>query len=146
MTETTAPPIGDDVINEENKFNLSWILFMNSLFQGDTGTAWTPTFQNLATTGTPTITGRYYRLTKRLVYFSVLITPATDSTATAGTTYIDNFPLTPTGDGICFAVSGALGSNSGHIVASSNRIYVPGWPAVTVPLTIIGLCEVAYTV
>ena len=137
----SAPPIYDQVIDDQGKAKLSWANFFQQTFDGDAGTLWTPTFVSLTEVGTPVIDGRYYRLTKYLTFFKVVITPGTSTTSTAGTTYIDNYPITFTGDGICFAVSGNLGTSSGHIVASSNRIYVPGWSAVTVPLTIIGIGE-----
>jgi hypothetical protein len=138
-----SAPIKDPVVDREGFSNLSWVLFFNSLYEGDTGTVWSPTFQSLTEVGTPTITGRYYRISRRLVYFNTLIIPGTNTSSTAGTTYIDNFPLTFAGDGICFAVTGGLGDGPGHVISSSNRIYVPSWTTVTVPLTIIGLCEVA---
>lgn len=143
MSNITPPPTADQIVDQEGFINLSWASFMNNLYEGDTGATWTPTFTSLTTVGTPTITGRYYRLTRRLVYFAVAIVPATSTSATAGTTYIDNFPLTFSGDGIVFAVTGGLGDGPGHIVASSNRVYVPAWSAVTVPLTVIGICEVS---
>lgn len=143
MTAPTPPPVRDQVIDGEGFATLPWVLHFTQLYQGDTGEAWTPTFQSLATSGTPTITGRYYRIIRRIAFFWVRIVPGTNTSATAGTTYIDNFPLTFTSDGICFAVSGNLGSSAGHIVASNNRIYVPGWSAVTVPLTIVGIGEVS---
>jgi len=95
----------------------------------------------LTEVGTPEIEGRYYRLNKYLTFFHVNITPATSTTATAGTTYIDNYPVNFTNDGVCWAVSGGLGAAAGHIVANTNRIYVPAWSAVTVPLTVIGVGE-----
>ncbi len=145
----SAPPVGDALIDDEGLITLSWLLFMNGLFEGDTGVGgsgaggWTPNFQSLTQTGAPTVTGRYYRIIRRICYFSVLIVPATNTSAIAGTTYIDNFPLTFTADGPCFAVSGNLGDGPGHIVAGNNRIYVPGWTNVSVPLTIIGIGEVS---
>jgi hypothetical protein len=135
------PPIQEQLTDDQQALTMPWILFFNQNFTGDLGTSWTPTFTSLTETGTPTITGRYYQISQALCYFNVTITPATDTTATAGTTYINNFPLTASSNGICFAVSGNLGSNSGMVVASNNRIYVPAWTAVTVPLTIIGIVE-----
>lgn len=135
------PPIYENLSDETGKPRLPWILFFNQIFNGDAGNTWTPNFVNLTTVGTPTITGIYYRLTKYLVYFSVLITPGTSTSATSGTTYIDNFPLTFSRDGVVFAVSGGLGDGPGHVVASQGRIYPPGWSAVTVPLSLIGISE-----
>lgn len=141
MSNIEAPPIYQPVADKDSGVaSLPWILFFNSIFTGDTGTAWNPTFTSLTISGTPTVTGRYYQLGV-LVYFKVKIVPATSTTSTAGTTYIDNFPLTMNGDGICFAVSGLLGTNSGMCDQASNRIYVPSWSAVTVPLTVIGIVE-----
>lgn len=138
----SPPPINDFVIDQEGKANLSWILFFNSLYEGDTGEEWTPTAVSLGSVGTPTLTGRYYRIGRRLAYFRIVITPATSTTSTAATTYIDNFPLTMAGDGICFAVSGGTGTNSGHCVSANNRIFLPAWSAVTLPISIIGMAEV----
>ena len=139
---TIAPaPINDFLIDQEGKANLSWILFFNSLYEGDPGIAWTPTAVSLGSTGTPTLSGRYYKI-GRICYFRITITPATDTTSTAATTYIDNFPPLMSNDGICFAVSGGAGTNSGHCVSANNRIFLPGWSAVTLPINVIGLVEV----
>lgn len=135
------PPIMNPLAEEGLVATMPWILFFNQVFTGDAGEDWTPTFSSLTTTGTPTITGRYYKISQFLCFFKITITPATDTTAVAGTTYVDNFPLTASGDGICFAVSGNLGTNSGMVTSSNNRIYVPGWTAVTVPLTVVGIVE-----
>ena len=139
---TTNPPPNYDIpIGSDNKFSINWVNYFQQTYDGDAGTLWTPNFVSLTTVGTPVIEGKYYRLTRYLTVFKVVITPGTNTSATAGTTYIDNYPVTFTGDGIVFAVSGNLGTISGHIVASSNRIYVPTWTAVTVPLTLIGFGE-----
>ncbi len=141
MSNVKAPPIYDPLTEDDGKAKLSWILFFNSIFQGDTGTSWNPSFTNLTTVGTPTITGKFYQISNSLCYFSVKIIPATSTTSTAGTTFINNFPLKMAADGICFAVSGLLGTNSGMCDSASNSVYVPGWSAVTVPLTVVGLVE-----
>jgi len=137
------PPIYEILSNEEGKAELPWTLFFNQVYDGDAGTAWTPTFQNLGTTGTPTITGRYYRLSNYLNFFSITITPATDTTSTAGTTYCDNFPLAVSNDGACIGVGGALGLGAGIVQGTTGRIYPPAWTSVTVPVTIVGLVEAA---
>lgn len=146
MTSITEPPIYEPLSRDKEQpagvASLPWILFFNSLFNGDTGTDWVASFSNLTVVGTaPTITGKTYRLGRSLVYFRVTITPGTNTSSTAGTTYINNFPFIMTGDGTCIAVSGLLGSNPGMCDRASNKIYVPGWSAVTVPLSIIGLVE-----
>lgn len=136
-----APPVIEKLSDENGLATLPWVLYFDQSYRGDAGTTWTPAFTSLATVGTPTITGRYYRLSRYLTAFFVVITPATSTTSVAGTTYINNFPLVFKGDGVCWSVSGGLGANAGHIVASTNRIYVPAWSAVTVPLTVIGFGE-----
>lgn len=134
------PPLYDQMIDESGKAKWSWSMFFQKLYQGDSGTNWTPTFTNLTTVGSPVISGTYYRLTRSLTYFSINITPATSTTSVAGTTYC-NYPLKLNNNGICFAVTGLLGSGSGMCDKASNNIYVPAWSAVTVPITIIGFVE-----
>ena len=135
------PPIYEILSGEDGKPKLPWIVFFNSVYNGDAGLNWTPNFESLGVSGTPTITGRYYRLSQYLVFFRVTVIPDTNTTSTAGTTYIDNFPLVFSADGACIAVSGNLGATPGHIVASNNRIYTPGWTAATVPVTVLGIGE-----
>lgn len=134
------PPIYEPVIGQDGKATLPWILFFNQVFTGDAGTSWAPTFTGLTISGTPTLTGTIYRLSSRLVFFSALITPATSTTAIAGTTYIDNFPLTINKDGSVLAAS-ANSASPGMAVAASQRIYTPAWSAFTTPVTISGLLE-----
>lgn len=137
-----APPIYQPLTDPDTGIAaIPWILFFNNIFNGDTGTAWTPTFTNLTQVGSPTITGRVYQFGKSLAYFKVKIIPGTSTTAVAGTTYINNFPLIMNGDGACLAVSGLLGTNAGMCDQASNNIYVPAWTAVTVPLSIVGMVE-----
>ena len=119
------------------------ILFFNSIYDGDSGTTWEPSFTGLTTTGTPTITGKYFRISGKLIYFNVVITPATNTSSVAGTTYINNFPLTIAADGACHAVAGNTGSTAGMAVASTNRIYTPDWTLVTNPVTVTGFLEAA---
>ena len=129
--------------DREGRLNaFSWLTFFNRIAAGDTGVAWTPTFVSLTETGTPTITGYYYKISQRLAYFRVKVTPATDTSAVAGTTYISNFPLVINQDGQCSASAGVAGSlEVGSVDADTGRIYVPAWTAVTVPVTITGTIE-----
>jgi hypothetical protein len=141
MTSVKEPPTYEILTDETGKPRIPWLLFFDSTWRGDTGTTWIPSFTNLTITGTPTITGKTYRLSQSLVYFSVTITPATDTSAVAGSTYINNFPFTLKANGACLAVSGLLGSNAGMCDQLTNRVYVPVWTAVTVPLTVVGIVE-----
>lgn len=143
MTSIKSPPIYEPLSGDDSGVaSLPWVLFFNSLFTGDTGTDWIPSFTNLTVVGAaPTITGKYYRIGRSLAYFRIKIVPGTNTSAVAGSTYINNFPLTMTGDGACFAVSGLLGTNAGSCDSASNNIYVPTWTTVTVPLSVMGMVE-----
>lgn len=145
MTNVKPPPIYEPLFEApeqlDPKPSVPWILFFQQLFNGDTGTKWNPNFVNLTQVGTPTITGRVYQISKSIAYFAVKIVPGTNTSSTAGTTYIDNFPFRMRGDGVNFAVSGLLGTNAGQCEQATNRIYVPTWSAVTIPLTVVGMVE-----
>ena len=142
MSNLSPPPIIHQVIDNDGFATVPWTLFFNNLYEGDTGTSWSPTFENLTEVGTPTITGSYRFISQELVFFRVRIVPATSTTSAAGSTAINNFPLQIAQDGIVFAVSGLTGSASGMVSQSDQKIYTPAWAAVTVPLTIIGFAEV----
>lgn len=141
MSRRSPPPINEVMIDKNGLANIAWLLFFNQSFVGDTGTSWTPTFTNLTTTGTPTITGLYKKVSQSLVYVRILITPATDTSSTAGTTYVNNFPLTLLADGAINATSNNQSITPGAATASTNRLYTPTWAAVTTPITISGLIE-----
>ena len=137
----SPPPVTEQVVDSKGVPTLPWTLFFDQSFRGDTGTAWTPTFVSLGISGTPSITGRYYQISRQLVYFTIHIVPASNTSATAGTTYCDNFPLAVTRNGVCASVSGNLGGALGVVQEGSSRIYVPSWSSVSVPVTIIGIAE-----
>lgn len=140
MTAISPPPIDEPVVDENRVSTLPWVLFFNQLFTGDTGTSWDPTWTGLTTVGTPTYNSTYYRIGP-IVYFRVQIIAGTNTSATAGTTYINNFPLDFRADGAVFVVNNNLGTGSGHVVSANNRIYVPGWTTVSTPLTVVGFAE-----
>jgi len=138
---TTNPaPITNPVVDESGLPTLPWTLFFNQNFEGDTGTSWSPNFVNL-TGSTSNITGIFYRLSQYLTYFSINITPDGNTSATAGTTYVDNFPLTFRNDGFNTVVSGTGGGTIGSNERTSNRIYVPGWSNISIPLVVVGIVE-----
>lgn len=142
MSNVQPPPIQDILVDQNGLPNLSWIMFFNNLFTGDTGTAWTPTFTSLTSVGTPTITGRYYQISRNLAYFAVMVTPATNTSSTGGTTYVNNFPLDVVNDGVCLTVSSNLSlASAGYVTASNDRIYTPTWATVAVPVLTVGIVE-----
>ena len=132
------PPMYAPIVNDDGKATIPWALFFGQTAEGDFGNTWLPNFKNLTVSGTPTITGRYFVISKQMAVFWVKVTPSISTSAAAGTTYIDNFPLTATADGFCIAVSGGQGGVPGMIDASNNRIYTPAWSGVTLPVTVIG--------
>lgn len=139
---TNPPPTRNPLTEGKGELTMPWLLFFNQLFNGDAGSTWSsPTFVNLTQVGTPTITGRYYQISKYLCYFNVLLTPGTNTSAVAGTTYIDNFPLTVNSNGFCLTISNNLGGGLGMVSAANNRVYVPAWTTVTTPINIIGIVE-----
>lgn len=141
MSNKIEAPIRIPILDETGAISMPWALFFNSLAIGDPGTEWTPTFVGLTAVGTPKIEGKYYRISRYMTYFRITITPATSTTATAGTTYCNNFPVEVSGDSACTVVAGNTGSNNGMVVGLNNRIYPPSWSAVTIPISIVGLVE-----
>lgn len=139
MTVNPAP-ITNPVIDDNGLPTLPWALFFNQSYQGDSGTDWTPNFTGLSGS-TQSVTGRYYRLSQYLVFFTINITPDGNTSSAAGTTYADGFPLNFNNDGFNTVVSGTGGGAIGMNVASNNRIYVPAWTNVSIPLTVLGIGE-----
>lgn len=139
---TNPAPITQQVIDENGLPTLPWTLFFNQNFEGDAGTDFAPEFVSLtAVGGAPTITARFFRLSQFLIYFRLTVTPVTNTSATAGTTYAEDLPFNVNADGFCLAVAGAQGGGTGIVQADTNRIYVPAWTTVTVPVTVLGICE-----
>lgn len=141
MTKRTPPPLYEKVTDESRIATIPWTLFFNSMYNGDTGTSWTPTFVSLTSVGTPTFTGKYYKISQNLVYFTITVTPATNTSSVSGTTYVDNFPLDIFGHGACLAVGSNTGTSAGMCNASTKRIYTPTWTTVAVPVTVVGMVE-----
>lgn len=141
-----TPPPTDNALIEDASGNpsLQWLIFFNSLFAGDAGESFVPLFNNLvAVGGLPKVTGQVYQLSAVIAIFVITVTPPTNGSTTciAGQTFIQGFPLKCAGNGVCFAVSGNLGGNSGMVDQGSGYIFPPTWSAVTVPLTIIGIVQ-----
>ena len=142
MSRILLPPKTEPLIDDDKFTTLNWLSFFDGLANGDTGTTWTPTFIGLTETGTATKTGVYYRLTNKLAYFRIVITPATDTTAVLGTTYCNNFPLNITAQGMVNTISSFTAATSGA-TSADKRIYTAAWAAITTPITITGMLEVS---
>lgn len=143
MSRIQPAPIKDNLTTEDGDISFTWVTFFNQLYNGDTGTAWTPSFTNLTVVGAaPTITGSVYRIGQSLAYFSIKIVPGTNTSSVAGTTYVNNFPVSVKTPGPCFVLSGNLGGSIGMIENSSSRIYTPVWATVATTLWVVGMCEI----
>jgi hypothetical protein len=142
---TLAPaPLFHPLVDKTGAITIPWVLYFGGLSNGDQGTAWTPTFVNLTEVGgASTLTGLYYKIGSLLTYFTATVTPVTNTSATAGTTYINNFPKIFSADGACDAVYGSVGLGNGIVQGTSTRIYPPSWTTITVPVTISGFVQSA---
>lgn len=141
MSLPELPLQSEAVVDDNKNITLPWQVSLEAISAGDTGTTWTPVFTGLTATGTPTITGIYYQISKALAYFRIVITPATNTSAVNGTTYCDNFPLTFKNDSANTTVSGFTAATSGT-TTSGNRIYTATWTSIASPITICGVAEV----
>ena len=142
MSRAQLPPKSEPLIDDNQVATLVWQSFFDSIASGDAGTTFTPTFTGLTEVGTATKTGVYYRLSAKLVYFALTITPATNTSSVLGTTYCDTFPLTFKNNSSSMSISGFTASPAG-IEQSTNRIYTATWTNITNPITITGFAEAA---
>lgn len=139
MTLPVLPPRTEPMIDDDKFTTLDWTAFFESLATGDAGTSWTPTFTGLTEVGgAATITGVYYRLSAKICFFKIVITPVTSTSATLGTTFCNNFPLAIQGSNAVTTVSGFTAAPAG---ADSTGIYASTWTAITSPITLTGTIE-----
>lgn len=141
MSTAILPPKTEPVVDKDKFATLNWTVFFEALANGDAGTAWTPTFVGLTEVGTATKIGVYYRLSKKIVFYRIIITPTTNTSSVLGTTYCNNFPLSMISDGFNVTCSSYTASASGSTY-SDRRIYTATWTNITTPITIIGIAEV----
>lgn len=129
-------PASDKVLDAAGKMALRWLLFLQNLLNGDPGTVFIPNIEGLTNTGgAPTVTGVYYE-NGGFIDFYVRIVPVTNTSAVAGTTFIQ-LPFQPTSDCPCFATT-QNNTALGGIVASSARAFVPAWSNISDPVTVSG--------
>lgn len=129
-------PLFDPLVDEQGYVSaITWTLFFQQITSGDNGTAFIPVATALGSVGAPTITGVYYE-NQGFTDFYITITPGTNTTSVAGTTYL-TLPFDAVIDGACFGtVNGTAGV--GAVDAANNRAYTPAWTAITSPVTISG--------
>jgi hypothetical protein len=140
MTVVPPPPITDFIVGEDRKATRSFREYLQKSYIGDTGNTWTPSFVSLTQVGTATFSATYYKITQGLVYYRITITPGTSTSSTGGVTYC-TFPLDIKADGALLVVGGVLGVDIGIAQGSTNRLYMPTWTGVMVPVTIVGVLE-----
>jgi hypothetical protein len=141
MSRALLPPKQEAMVDDDKFTTLNWNVFFEGIADGDAGTVWVPTFTGLTETGTATKTGKYYRISKALAYYRIVITPATDTSAVSGTTYCNNFPLTITNAGVSVTLSSYTAAVSG-VTASDKRIYTATWTNIVTPVTLVGILEI----
>jgi hypothetical protein len=141
MARVELPPQSEPVVDENQILTLNWLSSLSGLYSGDTGTIWIPAFTGLTEVGTATKTGVIYRLSDKLAAFRITITPATNTSAVAGTTYCNNFPLNITSQGFCVTISDYTAAITG--VTTNKRIYTSTWSLITSPITLVGILEVS---
>ncbi len=143
MSSPQIPPNTEPMVDSNRNVTLPWQAFFESTSAGDPGNIWTPTFQGLSSTGpTPAFTGTYYYLSQKLAYFHIVIKPGSGGTtsAVAGTTYCDNFPLNLAVDSVAATVGGT-GAALGAIASGTKQIYTATWTSAAGIITIVGIVE-----
>lgn len=143
MSGPQIPPNTEPLVDGDKNVTLPWQAYFESTSEGDPGNVWTPTFQGLTSTGpAPTFTGTYYYLSQKLAYFSIVIAPGSggDTSAVAGTTYCDNFPLSLSVDSVAATIGGA-GAAVAAVASSAKQIYTATWTGATGNITIVGIVE-----
>lgn len=144
VTVINPPPTYEKIVDANGNVTTAWLLFFDQMYNGDRGSSWTPVATNLTQVGgNATLTGQIYRISNKLYFFRIGITPVTNTSSVAGTTYFTGLPISAGYDGFCTAQSSTLGDPTGMIVASNNRIYTPAWTTIAVPVTITGVVETA---
>lgn len=143
MSGPQIPPNTEPLVDDDKNVTLPWQAYFESTSEGDPGNSWTPTFQGLTSAGSPpTFSGNYYYLSQKLAYFSIVITPGSggSTSAVAGTTYCDNFPLNLAVDSVA-ATIGGTGAAVGAIASGTKQIYTATWTSATGNITITGIVE-----
>ena len=132
-----APPFNAPIEDQIGGMSKQWATFFESMFMGDAGKDWNPTFVGLSGSLTSQ-KARFYRLNNYFAVFHIDLVPSGGITSTGGNTYCNNFPLQTRQNGVCWAVSGGLGTEAGHVNGVDRRIYFPAFSGITNPVSIIG--------
>lgn len=133
------PPINTALADQKGNATKPWSSWFGNIFQTPTrDKQWIPTLSGVTGTGSFTIVGSWNRIGP-VVYFSVLITPASSNTTASGAT-ITNFPFNSVfGQSTAFNVSTRQGISS---ALGDTVISVPNWSSLSAPVQITGWAQV----
>lgn len=90
--------------------------------------AWTPIPTSLTVVGTPTYTGTYTKVGRR-VHCVLHIVSTTSTASVASTTFFSGLPFTPNTAVACMAVSSAVASFGNGLVGTNGHVNTPTWSA-----------------
>jgi len=103
--------------------------YFDAIYSTYASGSWTPVPHSLTTTGTPTYTGWWTRIGNR-VFIELKITPGTNTTSTAGTTYFTGLPYAVSVQGNGSAIDGGINSlGVGLIYTTGSKVFTPTWAA-----------------
>jgi len=89
---------------------------------------WTPVPTSLTVVGTPTYTGTYTKVGRR-VHCVLHVVSTTSTASTANTTFFTGLPFSPSAAVVCMAVSSAVASFGNGLVGTNGRVNTPTWSA-----------------
>jgi hypothetical protein len=140
LSKNQPPPLNERVADESGFMTMPWQLYNNQQSIGDTGTDFAARIAGLTNSGDYVLSGRVYRISQALKKVRMKIDPTGTTSSVLGTTYIFGFPFEISSDDVCFvAIPPTAGL--GTCVAASNRIYLPAWADIPVPVTITAFLE-----
>ena len=92
--------------------------------------SWAPAAASLTIVGTPTYTGKYTKIGS-LVTCTLQVVSTTSTASTAGATFFNGLPYTPSESSVCVAIKndGSASFGNGVVYAPGSAIYTPTWPA-----------------
>lgn len=139
MNFSFNPPINTSMLDQKGIPTKTWSAWFGNIFQTPAqGKPWVPVLSGITTTGAYIITGEWNRIGPML-YFSILITPSSGNTTASGA-LITNLPF-ENGYGQTTAFNASTREGVGSALVTSS-VSVPNWSALTVPVQIIGFCQV----
>ena len=87
--------------------------------------------------GAPTLVGKYTRVGDR-VFYTIKITPVTNTSCVANTTYFTGLPYTQADQDVCFSSSQLISQGAGVGVMAGGQVSPASWTNATYPVAISG--------